>query len=248
MSMRALVIGMAVAGLTLAAGPVAAQVNPYGSSGKGKIYGLDLTTLQGPDSAPGRIVIVMDFSGSMAGQSGGGVEQEVTGRLERGIGGLIGGRAGSKVSEELRERRQKAEEAIREVASGVDGLPDGTWFNVITFESEPHPWQTSLVEATEEVKEEAKDYFDDLEPTGGTAMIPALEEAFAEGPDFVILVSDGVPNEGPQAVLDRVSELNGDGAVTVHTIGIGQDLDLDFMKSLAEQNGGEMYERGTGIF
>ena len=245
--MRSFVIGLALAGLTLAPSSAPAQVNPYGSSGKGKIYGLDLTALQGPDSAPARIVIVMDFSGSMAGQSGGGVEQEVTGRLERGLGGLIGGRAGAEVSEELRARRQKAEEAIREVASGVDGLPDGTWFNVITFESQPHPWQPSLVEATDEIKDEAKDYFDDLEPTGGTAMIPALEEAFAEGPDFVILVSDGVPNEGPQAVLDRVSELNADDAVTVHTIGIGQDLDLDFMKTLAEQNGGEMYERGTGI-
>ncbi|MGH7551207.1 MAG: VWA domain-containing protein [Gemmatimonadota bacterium] len=246
--MRTLVMGLALAGLTLAAGPVVAQVNPYGSSGKGKIYGLDLTALQGPDSTPARIVIVMDFSGSMAGQSGSGVEQEVTGRLERGLGGLIGGRAGAEVSEELRERRQKAEEAIREVASGVDGLPDGTWFNVITFESEPHPWQTSLIEATEEVKEEAKDYFDDLEPTGGTAMIPALEEAFAEGPDFIVLVSDGVPNEGPQAVLDRVAELNADDAVTIHTIGIGQDLDMDFMETLAEGNGGETYTRGTGIF
>ncbi|MGH7572685.1 MAG: VWA domain-containing protein [Gemmatimonadota bacterium] len=246
--MRKLVIGLALAGLSLTAGPVAAQVNPYGSSGKGKVYGLDLTALQGPDSAPARIVIVMDFSGSMAGQSGGGVEQEVAGRVERGLGRLIGGRAGSEVSEELRERRQKAEEAIREVASGVDGLSDGTWFNVITFESEPHPWQTSLVEATEEVRDEAKDYFDDLEPTGGTAMIPALEEAFAEGPDFIVLVSDGVPNEGPQAVLDRVAELNADGAVTVHTIGIGQDLDMEFMETLAEQNGGETYTRGTGIF
>ena len=192
--MRSFVIGLSLAGLSLAPASAPAQVNPYGSSGKGKIYGLDLSALQGPDSAPARIVIVMDFSGSMAGQSG-----------------------------------------------------DGTWFNVITFESEPHPWQPSLVEATDEIKDEAKDYFDDLEPTGGTAMIPALEEAFAEGPDFVILVSDGVPNEGPQAVLDRVTELNADDAVTVHTIGIGQDLDLDFMKTLAEQNGGEMYERGTGI-
>lgn len=246
--MRTIALGLALAGLVLGAGPAAAQVNPYGSSGKGKIYGLDLTALQGPDSGPARIVIVMDFSGSMAGQSGSGVEQEVAGRLERGLGRLIGGRAGGKVSEEMRERRQKAEEAIREVASGVDGLAPGTWFNVITFESEPHPWQPSLVEATEEVKEEAKDYFDDLEPTGGTAMIPALEEAFAEGPDFIVLVSDGEPNEGSRAVLDRVAELNADGAVTVHTIGIGEDHDRDFMETLAEKNGGEAHTRGAGIF
>jgi Mg-chelatase subunit ChlD len=246
--MRAFAIVLTFLGLTLAPASASAQVNPYGSSGKGKIYGLDLTALQGPESAPARIVIVMDFSGSMAGQSGSRAEQGVAGRLERGLGGLIGGRAGAKVSEQLRERRQKAKEAIREVASGVDGLPEGTWFNVITFESEPHPWQSALVEATEEIKDEAKDYFDDLEPTGGTAMIPALEEAFAEGPDFVVLVSDGEPNEGSQAVLDRVSELNADGAITIHTIGIGEDHDRDFMEALAEGNGGQAYTRGAGIF
>lgn len=246
--MRSFVIGLVLAGLALAPSYVRAQVNPYGSSGKGKIYGLDLTALQGPEAAPARIAIVMDFSGSMSGQSGSRTEQSVAGRLERGLGGLIGGRAGAEVSEQLRERRQKAEEAIREVASGVDGLPEGTWFNVITFESQPHPWQPSLVEATDEVKDEAKDYFDDLEPTGGTAMIPALEEAFGEGPDFVVLVSDGEPNEGSQAVLDRVAELNADGAVVVHTIGIGEDHDRDFMETLAEQNGGEAHTRGAGIF
>jgi Mg-chelatase subunit ChlD len=245
---RSLVIGLVMVGTVLVPVSALAQVNPYGSSGKGKIYGLDLTALHGPDSAPARIVIVMDFSGSMSGQSGSQAEQSVTGRLERGLGGLIGGRAGAEVSEQLRERRQKAEEAIREVASGVDGLPDGTWFNVITFESQPHPWQSSLVEATDEIKDEAKDYFDDLEPTGGTAMVPALEEAFAEGPDFVVLVSDGEPNEGSQAVLDRVAELNADDAVVVHTIGIGEDHDRDFMETLAEQNGGEAHTRGAGIF
>ncbi|MGH7543311.1 MAG: VWA domain-containing protein [Gemmatimonadota bacterium] len=246
--MRSFVIGLVLVGLALAPASALAQVNPYGSSGKGKIYGLDLTSLQGPESSPARIAIVMDFSGSMSGQSGSRTERSVTGRLERGLGGLIGGRAGAEVSDQLRERRQKAKEAIREVASGVDGLPDGTWFNVITFESQPHPWQPSLVEATEEIKDEAKDYFDDLEPTGGTAMIPALEEAFAEGPDYVVLVSDGEPNEGSQAVLDRVAELNADGAVVVHTIGIGEDHDRDFMETLAEQNGGEAHTRGAGIF
>jgi Mg-chelatase subunit ChlD len=246
--MRAWITALTVVGLATAAPPAVAQVNPYGSSGKGKIYGLDLTALRGPDSAAARIVIVMDFSGSMAGQSGSRAEQSVAGRLERGLGRMIGGRAGAKVSDEMRGRREKAKEAIREVGSGVEGLPDGTWFNVITFESEPHPWQTSLVEATNEVKEDAEDYFDDLEPTGGTAMIPALEEAFAEGPDFVVLVSDGEPNEGSQAVLDRVSELNADGAVTIHTIGIGEDHDRDFMEAMAQQNGGQAYTRGAGIF
>jgi len=233
-------------GALLAAVPVAAQVNPYGSSGKGKVYGLDLAALRAPDGAGPRIAIVMDFSGSMAGQTGSGSERSIAGRVERGIGNMIGGRTGSEVSQALRERRQKAKEAIRNVSDAIEGLSEDTWFNVITFESRPHPWRPDMVQATEDVKDDAEDYLDDLEPSGGTAMIPALEAAFEMAPHHLVLVSDGEPNEGSRAVLERVRALNQDGTVIVHAIGIGEDHDETFMRDIAEQNGGEYHSRGAG--
>lgn len=240
--------GGAVAALAalLAAAPAAAQVNPYGSSGQGKVYGLDLAALRAPDGSGPRIAIVMDFSGSMAGQTGGGAEKSIAGRVERGIGNMIGGRTGGEVSQALRERRQKAKEAIRNVSDAIEGLTEDTWFNVITFESRPHPWRPDMVQATEDVKDDAEDYLDDLEPSGGTAMIPALETAFEMAPHHLVLVSDGEPNEGSRAVLDRVRALNPDGTVIVHAIGIGEDHDEAFMRDIAEQNGGEYHSRGAG--
>jgi hypothetical protein len=132
----------------LAAAPATARVNPYGSSGQGKVYGLDLAALRATDGSGPRIAIVMDFSGSMAGQTGGSTEKSIAGRVERGIGNMIGGRTGSEVSQALRERRQKAKEAIRNVSDAIEGLTVDTWFNVITFESRPLPWRRDMVLAT----------------------------------------------------------------------------------------------------
>lgn len=243
MKAGALLLG---AGLLLVSAPAGAQVNPYGSSGKGKVYGLDLAALRAPDGSGARIAIVMDFSGSMAGQTGSSGERQIAGQLERKIGGLIGGRTGGEVSGYLRERREKAKEAIRNVSDAIEGLSEDTWFDVITFESRPHPWKPALVQATEDVKDDAEDYLDDLEPSGGTAMIPALELAFEMAPHYVVLVSDGEPNEGSGAVLERVRALNADGGIVVHAIGIGEDHDEDFMRAIAEQNGGEYHSRGAG--
>jgi Mg-chelatase subunit ChlD len=239
-------LALAALAALLAAVPAAAQVNPYGSSGDGNVYGLDLAALRAPDGSGARVAIVMDFSGSMAGQTGSSAERSIAGRVERGIGNMIGGRTGGEVSQALRERRQKAKEAIRNVSGAIAGLSEDTLFNVITFESRPHPWRPDMVQATEDVKDDAEDYLDDLEPSGGTAMIPALETAFEMAPHHLVLVSDGEPNEGARAVLDRVRELNQDGAVTVHAIGIGEDHDEAFMRDVAEQNGGEYHARGAG--
>lgn len=238
--------GAAALAALLAAVPAGAQVNPYGSSGEGKVYGLDLAALRAPDGSGARIAIVMDFSGSMAGQTGSSTERSIAGRVERRIGGLIGGRTGSEVSQALRERRQKAKEAIRNVSDAIEGLTEDTWFNVITFESRPHPWRPDMVQATEDVKDDAEDYLDDLEPSGGTAMIPALEAAFEMGPHHLVLVSDGEPNEGSSRVLESVRALNEDGDVIVHAVGIGEDHDEAFMRDIAEQNGGEYHSRGAG--
>lgn len=240
MNVKHVIAGLVALALVGAA-PAAAQVNPYGSTGEGKIYGLDVDSL-----APGGIVIVMDFSGSMSGQTGGRAERGIMGRVERGIGRAIGGRAGGKISEELRERRQKAKEAIREVSSGIGGLPADQSFNIITFESSPEPWRDELVLADGENKEDAEDFLDDLEPSGGTAMIPALELAFSMRPQYLILVSDGEAGEGTSAVLDAVAEFNEDGLVTIHTIGIGEDHDEELMSGLAEDHNGEYHTRGAG--
>lgn len=232
---------LAVVAAALAGAAPAAAQNPYGASGEGKFYGLDVSGMTG-------VVFVLDLSGSMAGQTGGAVERDVAGRLERGLGNLIGGRAGSAVERELAERRKRVEEAKREVAGAIDGLAPEATFNILYFESQPHLWRPAMVVATEEAKEDAEDFLDDLEEGGGTGMMSAMEKTFSLGSRIIVLVSDGEPTDAsPDAILEKVRELNADGSVTIHTVVVGDDLDTTFMRRLAEENGGETVLRGQGL-
>jgi hypothetical protein len=242
--MRALLVSVLTAGVLAGAAPASAQIdlrNPYGSSGKGKIYGLEVAGLP-------NLVFVVDFSGSMESQTGGTTERTVAGKLEGKLGGLVGGRAGSKVQDELRERRKKVEEAKREVAGAIEGLEDGQGFGIVYFEDTPHLWRDSLVAADDGTREEAAKFVRKVEGGGGTGIKQAVEMAFGLAPETIVLVTDGEPTDAsPQQILDRIAELNPDGAVVVHAVGVGEDHDRDFMRAVAGANGGEYLTRGAGL-
>jgi hypothetical protein len=242
--MRAPLVTVLAAAALAGAAPASAQIdlrNPYGSSGKGKIYGLEVAGLP-------NLVFVVDFSGSMEEQTGGAAEKTVAGKLEGKLGGLVGGRAGGKVQQELRERRKKVEEAKREVAGAIEGLEDGQGFGLVYFEQTPHLWRDSLVAADDETREAAAEFVRKVEGGGGTGIKHALEMAFGLGPETIVLVTDGEPTDAsPREILDRIEELNPDGAVVVHAVGVGEDHDRDFMRDVAEGNGGEYLTRGAGL-
>jgi hypothetical protein len=231
--------------LTLAAAataPAAGQLkNPYGSSGKGKIYGLDVT--QYPN-----VVFVVDFSGSMEEQTGGMTERTVAGKAERKIGGLIGGRAGGKVQDELANRRKKVEEAKREVAGAIQGLADDQHFDIVYFEDTPHVWKDELVPAAEDTRNEAAKFIKKVEGGGGTGIKQAVEMAFGLHPETIVLITDGEPTDAsPDEILSRIAELNPDKSIVVHAVGVGEDHDKNFMRAVAEQNGGQYLTRGAGL-
>ena len=234
----------ALACLVFGASPAAGQLdvrNPYGSSGKGKIYGLDVTQWN-------NIVFVVDFSGSMESETGGLTERTVAGRAERKLGGLVGGRAGGKLEDELAKRRKKVEEAKREVAGAIEGLADEQLFGIVYFEDTPHVWQDELVPATEETRAEAATFIKKVEGGGGTGIKQALELAFGLGPETVVLVTDGEPTDAsPDDILRRLGELNSERVVVVHAVGVGEDHDASFMRAVADQNGGEYLTRGAGL-
>ena len=240
--MKQRIAGLVLPALLVAAAPAAAQItNPYGSSGEGEFYGLDVSGMSD-------VVFVLDLSGSMAGETGTALEREGAGRLERGIGGLIGGRTGGLVQQKIADRRKRVEEAKREVAGAIEGMAVDATFNLIYFENTPHLWKTEMVNATEEMTEEAEDFLDDLEEGGGTGMMQAMEKAFEQNPEIIILVSDGEPTDAStQQILDKVEELNTDRAVVIHTVVVGDDLDTTFMEQLAEENGGQTVLRGKGL-
>ena len=60
--------------------------------------------------------------------------------------------------------------------------------------------------------------------------------------DTLLFLSDGGPTAGrttdEEEILEQVREWNRTANITLHTIGIGRQLNRRFMKALAEQNGG----------
>ncbi|MFN2433103.1 MAG: VWA domain-containing protein [Gemmatimonadota bacterium] len=242
--MRCYLLSAAVAALVLLPAAGAAQIeikNPYGSSGKGKVYGLDVTRYD-------NLVFVVDFSGSMESETGGMTERTVASEAESKLGGLIGGRAGGKLQDEMAKRRKKIEEAKREVAGAVEGLGEEQHFGIVYFEDTPHLWKDELVLAEEDVRKAASKFIKKAQGGGGTGIRQAMELAFSLEPETIVLVTDGEPTDAsPEEILQRISELNPDGAVVVHAVGVGEDHDRDFMSDVAEQNGGEYLTRGAGI-
>jgi hypothetical protein len=104
------------------------------------------------------------------------------------------------------------------------------------------------VAADDETREAAAKFVRKVEGGGGTGIKHALEMAFGLGPETIVLVTDGEPTDAsPREILDRIEELNPDGAVVVHAVGVGEDHDRDFMRDVAEGNGGEYLTRGAGL-
>jgi hypothetical protein len=108
-----------------------------------------------------------------------------------------------------------------------------------------------LLMGTPSSKATAFDFVDNLPFSSVNNPIPALEEAFREGPQLIFLLSHGDFNNrynttNNKEVLDKVDELNRDKRTHVNTILLlgerrkeveRKDLEL-IMKNLAERNGG----------
>jgi hypothetical protein len=136
----------------------------------------------------------------------------------------------------------------------VDALKPTDFFDAIIFH-ENKPGQPifhfekifpSLVPANDSNKAALHDYVDKkLEFYGLSDPIPALEEAFADKPQLIYLVSDG-DFDDCNVVLAKVKELNADRSVKIRTILVmgrppkddRDELIIATMSKIAKENGG----------
>ena len=153
--------------------------------------------------------------------------------------------------------------AGRQLLKTIGELREPTQFNVITFAGSPNFWEKGLKPATETHRRRAARWVSkQLLPRGGTNTYDTLLRALHENPelDTLYLLSDGLPTAGkatvPEQILARVRDLNRLRRVRIHTIalllgappdeergGVGETADMtDFMRRLAEQNGGTFIE------
>ena len=194
------------------------------------------------------LVFIIDRSRSMADPLVGG------GRRGRGRG------RDEPLPEGTETRMQRAK---AELSSVLGRLPRAATFNVIAFAGSTLCFSERMMPATEDVVAEAQKFVNELELEEFTGIYDALDLAFRmagrshvdaywpSSVDTVYLLTDGQPMldrnnaDDTDRIRAAVRRWNVLDRVVVNTIAMGE-VPLEFMRSLAEENGGQFaHETGT---
>jgi HEAT repeat protein len=191
------------------------------------------TSFYGITTRSKRLIYVLDVSGSM---------------LLEDRTGSTGGPGGSKI-----------DRAKRELKASITALPEDAHFTIIVYADGLRLWKQKLTPGDKGTKGEALKWVDELRAIGATNVFDALEKAFELAgrgatdkrynlaADTILFMSDGHPNRGrivdPRAIIAEISRMNEHKKVTIHTIGVGDDHDVELMKRIARMNGGTYVAR-----
>jgi hypothetical protein len=129
--------------------------------------------------------------------------------------------------------------AHRELVEALEGLPARTRVNVLYFNDELEAFSATLFPLEDQSRAELIDFITRTEPTGATALGPAMRTAFLMNARRIVLLSDGLGNVGggASAVLRDAREAMR-GGVRIDTIGLGYGQDYGLLRSLADESGG----------
>ncbi len=152
----------------------------------------------------------------------------------------------------------KIESARKELLGTIERLDEETQFNVVTFSQNVRVFVDAFVPGSDEARGRARRFVRGIGAVGGTDFFGGVRAAVGIAwvgsrlasdrkrpvPDQIIVLSDGRPTLGLMTnaldIVEEVSRLNRSGEIRVDTIAFGADADLDFLRELAERNGGEM--------
>ncbi len=158
----------------------------------------------------------------------------------------------------------KIDVAKHELKKAIKKLPKDTEFNIIAFNTGAVSWQKTMVEATKKNKESAFAWVRAMKPRGVTYIDGALRMGFTMAglinydtryPDIhvdtILLLSDGAPTDNsmtaklmdPEIILRHVREWNKNKTVVINCIGVDLVETIEFMRKLAEENGGVYVDR-----
>ena len=137
----------------------------------------------------------------------------------------------------------RLDQSKKELLRVLGQLGKDAQVNLIFFDDRIEPWRKMLVPIKPNLKE-AQALIAKIAPRGSTNIFDALDAAFAhKEADTIYLLSDGDPTNGriidPDDILREIRKMNRLRQVVIHTISFGSSK---FMKSLAEENGGQYVE------
>jgi len=136
----------------------------------------------------------------------------------------------------------KLDQAKRALKHCLSGLTEKDRFALLNFATTVNRYGTGLVEMNKDQVEQAKQWVDRLEPTGGTAINDAMLQALElrskdEGRNFtVVFFTDGKPTIGEtnaDKIIGNVLKKN-TANTRIFTFGVGNDLNATFLDQVAE--------------
>ena len=167
--------------------------------------------------------------------------------------------------EDFMKSGAKIDIAKHELKKAIERMPKEFTFNIIQFNQGASAWQPTMTKASKKNKEKAYEWIRSLKPSGSTFTDGALRMAFEIAGlinfddkypniavDTVVLLSDGAPTDTsfPKAnfmdfniILEHVRQWNAKRQVVIHCIAVNMPEGNEFMKKLAEENGGTFVDR-----
>jgi len=128
-------------------------------------------------------------------------------------------------------------------AASVELLDERDLLGLCAFHTEPE-WLFELGPARE--KERIYERLAALQAGGGTNLLPALEEAYAQLREaeakvkHIVVFSDGKTTGRREAFLELARRIR-EERITLSAIGIGESPDVALLRLLAEEGGGKLY-------
>lgn len=186
-----------------------------------------------------RVLFVLDFSGSMA--------EPIT--LQATTTAAPSGTTTT-----------KAEIVVAEIEKLILSLPDGAMVNMVVFSDDVRVWRQegdrpTLVKLDDDSRDDlVVNFLRNLRPRGATNLYGALEKAlqfsgrgihdkyYETAFDTLYVISDGAPTAGEvtdkEEIRRRVRDTNRLRRIAIHCITFGDKNDTDFLRPMAEENGG----------
>ncbi len=196
----------------------------------------------GIETSAKNTLYLIDISGSMEGIDEGSVKdqvmREVGNKAGNKVSNLIGGKVGSILGKQVTKQATKLGAVKRKLIPAIKGLPDGKKFTIFTFENDVKKQSTEFRIANNMVRTSANIFVENLKAGGGTNTLAGLLEALSLNEvQEIVLMSDGLPNDSPDSILEEIRKVNTNKTI-IHTIAFGEDADHNFMRSLAQENNG----------
>ncbi|XP_027694328.1 inter-alpha-trypsin inhibitor heavy chain H2 isoform X2 [Vombatus ursinus] len=147
----------------------------------------------------------------------------------------------------------KMKQTVEAMKTILDDLRAEDQFSVVDFNHNVRSWRDELVPATNSQITDAKKYIEKIQPNGGTNINEALMRAIfilkeasnlgmldPNSVSLIILVSDGDPTVGELKLSNIQKNVKGNiqDNISLFSLGIGFDVDYDFLERLSQENHG----------